>query len=128
MDSNKKKFLDILEKSYGIVLTACKSCSLPRSTYYKWLKEDNEFKERVDDIQEMAIDFVESKLIQRIAGDYETDPSDTAIIFYLKTKGKKRGYVERMEIDNVNPLILMQIDPLSNATPTDDSTTEDSGA
>lgn len=112
MDSNKKKILEALEMHRGIVTNACASIDLPRSTYYLWLSSDPEFKLAVDEIQEVAIDFVEGKLMEKIDGItvqtynakgepviYEQAPSDTAIIFYLKTKGKKRGYVERSEVD-----------------------------
>lgn len=113
MDNNKKEILEALEKYKGIVTNACGSIGLPRSTYYLWLSNDPIFKEAVDEIQETAIDFVEGKLMEKINGIdtvvytskgeqqvYEQPPSDTAIIFYLKTKGKKRGYVERSEIDH----------------------------
>lgn len=109
MDTIKTKLLEALEMHRGIVTSACKSIDCPRSTYYKYLNEDPEFKSAVEDIQDVAIDFVESKLMQKIDGIsiagkegevYDVPPSDTAIIFYLKTKGKKRGYVERTEIDH----------------------------
>lgn len=113
MDTIKSKLLEALELSNGIVTSACASIGCPRSTYYKWLNEDAEFKAAVDEIQDVAIDFVESKLMEKINGVttqtynskgepviYEQPPSDTAIIFYLKTKAKKRGYVERTEIDH----------------------------
>ena len=57
------------------------------------------------------IDFVESKLMQKINGIdvqrpkgevFEVPPSDTAIIFHLKTKGKARGYQETVINKNVN--------------------------
>ncbi len=45
------------------------------------------------EIDEATLDFVESKLFELLnKGD------KTAIIFYLKCKGKNRGYVERSEI------------------------------
>lgn len=124
MDTIKSKFLEVLENSKGIVLSACKSCDLPRSTYYKWLNDDPEFKLAVDDIQEMAIDFVESKLIEKIDGItvqsyntkgeeviYEQAPSDTAIIFFLKTRGKKRGYIERQEIEQSGAIAINITEP-----------------
>jgi len=85
--------LKALEKSLGIVNNACKAAKIPRSTYYKWLKEDQEFSEQVNDIANVALDFAESQLHQQIENN-----STAATIFYLKTKGKNRGYIERQEI------------------------------
>lgn len=89
-EESKGKFLEALAAAAGIVLTACESANVSRSTYYRWYKEDAAFAERVDEISEEQLDFVEGKLLKSIkAGD------TTAIIFYLKTKGKKRGYSEK---------------------------------
>ena len=92
METQKRAALEALEKSLGVVTTACKSIGLARSTFYEWLKEDS-FKQAVNEIQEVAIDFAESQLHKQIA-----DGNTSATIFYLKTKGKKRGFVERQEI------------------------------
>ncbi len=106
-DILKKQMISALEASLGIISTACKSVGISRSTHYKWLEEDQNYVTACEEIGESAIDFVEGKLLQRIEGVftesaegevYKTPPSDTAIIFYLKTKGKKRGYIEKTEI------------------------------
>ena len=89
----KEALLKALEKSLGIVTVACRNADIPRSTYYKWINEDEEFAEAVKDIENVALDYAESKLHKQI-GDNIT----AATIFYLKTKGKKRGYIERQEI------------------------------
>ena len=95
MKTNKKALLSALEKSLGIVSPACEEAGISRDTHYRWMREDEEYKKSVDNISEHAIDFVESKLYERISqGD------TTAAIFYLKTKGKKRGYVEKSEVDH----------------------------
>jgi hypothetical protein len=112
MDIKKESILQALENKKGIVTEACNSIGFARSTFYKWYNEDAEFKAAVDDIQDVAIDYVEGKLFEKITGVtvksghdrdgndivYDVPPSDTAIIFYLKTKGKKRGYIERQEM------------------------------
>ncbi len=85
--------LKALEKSLGIVTVACKNSDVPRSTYYKWLNEDEDFALAVKEIENIALDFAESQLHKQIS-----ENSTPATIFYLKTKGKKRGYIERQEI------------------------------
>ena len=90
----KETILQALENSLGVVTIACKQADVPRSTYYKWLKEDEEFAKDVKEIENIALDFAESQLHTQIK-----DGSTPATIFYLKTKGKKRGYVERNELD-----------------------------
>ena len=94
-DILKKELLAALEKSLGIVTTACKACQVARSTFYDWYNNDLEFKASVDDVGEVSLDFAESKLLEQISAN-----NSTATIFYLKTKGKKRGYVERSEVVN----------------------------
>ena len=94
-DILKKELLAALEKSLGIVTTACKACKVARSTFYDWYNNDLEFKASVDDVGEVSLDFAESKLLEQISAG-----NSTATIFYLKTKGKKRGYVERSEVVN----------------------------
>ena len=58
---NKKRMLQALEKSLGVVTTALKSTELSRTNYYKWLKEDEQFAKDVADIQIIANDFIKSK-------------------------------------------------------------------
>ena len=89
----KESILKALEKSLGIVTVACKKTEIPRSTFYKWLNEDEDFAREVKDIENIALDFAESQLHKQIS-----ENSTSATIFYLKTKGKKRGYIERQEI------------------------------
>lgn len=93
-EDNKSKMLKALEEYYGIVTTASQSVGISRITHYRWLEEDEEYKSKVQDIKNSAIDFVESKLFDCIKSEKET-----SIIFYLKTIGKSRGYVPRQEID-----------------------------
>ena len=89
----KKGLIKALEKSLGVVTTACKQVGIGRTTFYNYYNEDKIFAKQVDDIENVALDFAESQLHKQIQ-----DGSTAATIFLLKTKGKKRGYVERQEI------------------------------
>ena len=93
-DTKKGLMLEALEKSLGIVSTACKMVDISRQTHYAWLKADEEYKSAVQSIQDSVLDFAESHLYKLVK---EGNPAAT--IFFLKTKGKKRGYIERQEIE-----------------------------
>lgn len=88
-DINKKAMIEALEKSLGVVTTACKNVGISRETHYKYYREDEDYKAKVDGVEDIAIDFAESQLHKQIK-----EGSTAASIFYLKTKGKKRGYIE----------------------------------
>jgi hypothetical protein len=62
----KKQMLKALESSLGVVTTALKSTDLSRTNYYKWLKEDEEFAQAVQDVELIAKDFVKSKFYECI--------------------------------------------------------------
>jgi len=84
--------IEALSKVLGIVTDACKEVGIARQTHYEWYKEDENYHKAVDDIIDIALDFAESMLHKRMKAN-----DTTAIIFYLKTKGKGRGYIERQE-------------------------------
>lgn len=92
LTDKQQLMLEILEKSAGNVSIACKKMGIDRGTHYNWLQQNQHYKNAVDDIQEGLIDFAETKLMEKIKGG-----DTTANIFFLKTKGKGRGYVEKVE-------------------------------
>lgn len=90
--NKKKTFLAAFKAKAGNISKACEAADVSRSAYYRWLKEDKRFARRLDDMNEGIKDWGEDALKARMqAGD------TTAIIFYLKTKARDRGYVERQE-------------------------------
>ena len=88
----KEAVLKIYEKKLANVSQTCTAANIGRRTFYYWRESDPDFDAVCKDIEDALIDFTESKLLEKI-----NDSDLTAIIFYLKTKGKDRGYVERTE-------------------------------
>ena len=88
----QEEFLREFKEHHGNIGEACSIVGIDRRTYYYWL-DDEEIAAKVDAIVEGFLDVAEDALGKKVeAGDI------TATIFYLKTKGKKRGYVEKQEI------------------------------
>lgn len=100
-EDRKEMFIDNLKASGGIICIACESTGINRSTYYRWRESDKEFADAVDEVMEAQVDFVESKLMELINA-HDT----TATIFYLKTKGKKRGWTEKQQ-----PIVAINAEP-----------------
>jgi len=91
--TRKEAMLKAMSKYRGIVTDSCKAANVPRRTYYQWMEDDPEFREAIEDIAEEALDFVESQHYKNIK-----EGNVASTIFHLKTKGKKRGYQENVDI------------------------------
>ena len=83
----------------GCNITAtCTALGISRKTFYEWREKKKKLAEALEEVDESILDWAENKLIQHIE-----DNDLQALIFFLKTKGKKRGYVEKTESDvNIN--------------------------
>lgn len=96
----RKEFIEIFaEKAACNISVACKKVGISRRTFYNWYNNDEEFRTAIDDGNEAMIDLAETQLFKNIR-----DGKEQSIFFYLKTKGKHRGYVE--QVDNrvtINP-------------------------
>lgn len=110
----KSDFLKALEKSLGIIQTACDMANVNRGSVYRWLDSDEKFRQAIRrDVRDVSCEFAESKLLQRVQGmTYEEEvvvrlgkddfkviklkkylPPDTkAIVDYLGARGSHLGY------------------------------------
>jgi hypothetical protein len=95
----KKAVIEAMKSQMGIVTKACRIANIERCTFYRWYAEDAEFKAAIDDVENIAVDFVEGKLYELIQ-----DKNPAAIIFHLKCRGKKRGYYEKSQIEHSGQL------------------------
>lgn len=108
-----EQFTHVANACGGILSDIAANFSVTRQTVYNWCEANTEFKQALEDSRERFVDLAESNLRKLVAGvpAIEKDengekrfagwierPSETAIIFTLKTRGKKRGYVERQEV------------------------------
>ena len=110
---NKKQrlFLDAFANVCASNISAtCKKIGISRRTYYKWCENNPEFKNLVNDELESLIDLAETKLQQNIM-----EGKEQSIFFFLKTKGKSRGYVETVD----NNVTLNQFEEAMKSLPDD---------
>ena len=118
----KETLLQALENSLGIVSTACNRTGISRSSFYKWYKEDEEFRNKVDEIDNVKLDFVESQLFKNIQKEKER-----SIIFYLQHKGHKRGYIQQQNInltsndEEIKKIEIEIVKPIGNSSSTEES-------
>lgn len=91
-DITNKQIIEVLEKKAGLLAPTAKALGISRQTIYRWIESDQELKDAVKSCRETVIDMAESVLMEKIQGK-ET----VATLFYLKTIGRERGYVERQE-------------------------------
>lgn len=91
---NKKLMLKTLEKHMGIVLTACQELGWSRTKHYHYFKTDPVYRQACKELDNIVLDFAESQLFKQIK---KGNPLST--IFFLKCRGKKRGYIEQSDIN-----------------------------
>ena len=87
--------IQALEDADGYVSKAASLLRCSPRTVYNYRDRFVTVAEAWEAIRERRHDFVENALHKQIK-----DGNITAIIFYLKTQAKSRGYIERQEIDH----------------------------
>tara|TARA_R110002020_G_scaffold174244_1_gene365338 strand:- start:145 stop:492 length:348 start_codon:yes stop_codon:yes gene_type:complete len=88
---NKERLLKALESSLGVITTALKATDLSRTNFYKWLKEDEEFKAKVEEIENIQKDFIKSKYYECVK-----DKVPSVVIHAAKTR---LGWNETNKVD-----------------------------
>jgi len=88
---NKDRILKALESSLGVITTALKSCNLSRTNFYKWVKEDQEFADKVQEIENIQQDFIKSKYYECVK-----DKVPSVVIHAAKTR---LGWNETNRVD-----------------------------
>jgi ACT domain-containing protein len=97
--------LKALEGNMGIVSIAVTKVGISRQTHYDWINTDKKYADAVKELENVTLDIAEAYLFNLMK-----EKSPAAIIFYLKTKGKKRGYIERPETE-VSIMNAIQVNP-----------------
>lgn len=92
--NQKEQFLIQYKKCVGLLSFVCAATGVTQLKFRKWLREDKDFEQEIRELNEGVIDNVEAKLMAKIqGGDLK------AIIFYLRTRGKSRGYTTQIETE-----------------------------
>ena len=101
--TKKELFIKALTNNLGHITKACEASNIHRRTYYSWIDKDEQFKEDCDNVEAGLIDLAENELLEKIK-DRKSPHQITAIIFFLKTKGKSRGYDEKHKLEFSTPI------------------------
>ena len=65
----RETVLNQLKRNAGEVELSCKNTGIVKSTFYKWLKEDEAFKQAVTEVYKEVENFAISKLYQKALED-----------------------------------------------------------
>ena len=92
-----EQMIQAIYESKGILASAARRLGCTRQTVHNYVNKFQTVKAAYEDARESNIDYVEGKLMYAIEKGHVP-----AIIFFLKTIGKNRGFVERQEVAGVS--------------------------
>lgn len=108
----KEKAIAAIKAANGVISVAARSLHASRSTLHRYINEDDDVRAAYDEANETVLDEVENVLVEQArAGDREQ------VRFYLRTKGRSRGYGDRQEITGADGGPIRVID--FNSPPAD---------
>ena len=93
MAVTQKQAIEAVKGSRGFITAIARRLNISRTQVYNLQNKWPKLAQAIADEREALKDFPESKLFSQI-----DEGNTTAIIFYLKTQAKDRGYIERQEI------------------------------
>ncbi len=90
---NNKMIAEAYNRKNANLASTAASLNVSRSTLAKWRREDKELNQMLTEVEESLLDYVETELKKQVFnGNLQ------AMIFFLKSKAKERGFVEGHEI------------------------------
>lgn len=93
-EEEKAKFLEVLDQNHGNLYATYTSLGVNMRKLLEW-REDPEFEAGIQRCKKKELQWVESKLYQRI----EEGNADKLIQFYLKTQGRNAGWQEVQKVE-----------------------------
>jgi len=103
------KIIKAIQESEGLLTRAAQKAGVTYKTIWEYCQLSEEVRQARDDSKERMLDFTEGKLFEKIR-----EGEMVAILFFLKTQGKKRGYIERSEITGAGGSPLVSVNVNSN--------------
>lgn len=89
---SREQVAEALVAAGGVQVDAARILGCTRSTINGYVRRYPDLQQLIIDTREETLDLAESQLIKKMK-----EGNMTAVIFYLKTQGKQRGYVEKGE-------------------------------
>lgn len=83
----------VVDRYDGNIAAIARHFKVTRQTIYNRIKESVTLQDAIQDAREATLDDAESELNKQWKSG-----NTTALIFFLKTQGKSRGYTERQEL------------------------------
>lgn len=110
-EETAQRIIAALQESNGLLTLTAKKAGLGYTTVWQYTQDFPSVKKAVMEAKERMLDFAEGKLYEKIK-----EGDNIAILFYLKTQGKKRGYIERSEVTGAEGTPLLNVNVNSNET------------
>jgi hypothetical protein len=98
---DKEELRKAIKNKVGLVSFIAQALNVERNTIYKSIKKYG-LEQEMEDARDTTIDLAESNIFSAMkSGDINVS------MFYLKTIGKHRGYVEKTEVDQTGKITLV---------------------
>lgn len=99
LNYNQRLFLTCLPKTGYNIAKTCRIVAIDRGKFKQWMRDSEIFRDKFNDVKDERLDMAESILFQNMQ-HHNKFVSNAATIFFLKTQGQGRGYMERSQVDH----------------------------